>query len=186
MTTCPDCGRERCPTFGGYTAPVEHAACLTLAIARVRAERDKLRAKADDYDALRDHYMRGATDRERAVTEQRDAALAREAGLRAAKDGAYRERNQCVIALARIAQRLGWRTGTMPHVGADWDDDWRTLLFIDLPSGQVTWHFHDSEKPLLAGMSHFPHETWDGHDTPEKYRRLAALLAAAERAGGVK
>jgi len=100
---------------------------------------------------------------ERAVVEK----------LEKAKDGAYRERNQLAAALARAAIALGFHAGVGQHPESDkeWDSDWRTILYIDLPTGQLSWHFHDSEWPLLAGLPRYRDE-YDGHSTAEKYRRL--------------
>lgn len=85
-------------------------------------------------------------------------------------DLAYAERNRCVALVARMALALGLKAGVRRHEGGDWEDDWRTVLFIDLPTGQVSWHFHDSELELLEGLP--PYEgAWDGHDTPTKYER---------------
>ncbi len=101
-----------------------------------------------------------------------NAALA----LGKAKDTAYSERNQVVALLARIAHELGWGAGVGLHPAEDaaWEADWRTILFIDLPTGQVSWHFHDSECHLLEGLPPYP-AAWDGHSTPEKYERVARL-----------
>lgn len=93
------------------------------------------------------------------------------AALRAQKDNAYDERNKCVVAMARMAHALGCDVGVGRHVGDDWEDDWRSILFIDLPTGQVSWHFHDSELELLADLPRYV-APWDGHSTSEKYHRL--------------
>ncbi len=96
------------------------------------------------------------------------------------KDEAYSERDQCVAALAKMATLLGWPAGVGEHPAADtdWDADWRTIVFIDLPTGQASWHFHDSEKPLLDGLPDYD-GPWDGHTTPEKYERLKRLKYAS-------
>ena len=107
-----------------------------------------------------------------------------------AKDVAYRERNQCVAALARMAIGLGWPGGMGKHDPADqsWDADWRNLVGIDGPSGQMTWHSHDSDLPMFdgipaAGALEWAY-VWDGHTTPQKYERLrsASILASQLRA----
>lgn len=107
--------------------------------------------------------------------EQRgwDALQKRAETLEDAKNGAYAERNQCVALLARMALALGWRAGLgrHPDLDVDWEDDWRAILFIDLPTGQVSWHFHDSERHLLVGLPEYDWK-WDGHDTPQKYKRV--------------
>lgn len=118
-------------------------------------------------------YLAGRAD-ERRVAEECIAAL------KAQKDGAYSERNKTVIALAWMALRAGCRVGTREHEG-EWDDDWRAILMVDLPTGQASWHFHDSERPLLAGFPAYPDE-WDGHTTDEKYERMRALSKPAQEA----
>ena len=96
--------------------------------------------------------------------------------LIAQKDGAYEERNRCVAALAKLSIGAGYKAGIAKTAIEGWSEDWHGCVYIDLPTGQVSWHFHDShahlfrELPLYAGA-------WDGHDTPEKYRRVDALSA---------
>lgn len=58
-----------------------------------------------------------------------------------------------------------------------WSEDWHGCVYIDLPTGQVSWHYHDSHAPLFADLPAYT-KPWDGHDTDEKYRRLAALDVA--------
>lgn len=57
---------------------------------------------------------------------------------------------------------------------AGWDPEWRTIVFIDGPTGQLSWHLHDSDVPLFDGLPRGPN-SWDGHTTPEKYERVARL-----------
>jgi hypothetical protein len=41
---------------------------------------------------------------------------------------------------------------------------------IDTPEGQMSWHYHDEDAHLFAGLP--PYEKpWDGHSTLEKYLR---------------
>ena len=56
--------------------------------------------------------------------------------------------------------------------------------------GWTAWHFHDSQAHLFADLPPYQGK-WDGHDTPEKYRRLVALYTApaaqlAQEGGGVE
>lgn len=93
------------------------------------------------------------------------------------KDGAYRERDALVCALSKVFPAHLCRH---PEEDREWEDDWRWIVCVHLPTGQATWHIHDSERP------HFDHLTvsqghWDGHTTEEKYQRLAALATQAER-----
>lgn len=100
--------------------------------------------------------------------------------LREQKDDAYRVHGQVVALLARMAYHHGWPVGLARHPAEDtaWDADWRTIVFIDLPTGQASWHLHDSEVVLFGGLPEYP-RPWDGHSTPEKYRRVNSAMALA-------
>lgn len=91
--------------------------------------------------------------------------------MRAAKDGAYLERNRVVAALACC-----FPAGVARTAIEGWDPEWENCVYIDLPTGQVSWHFHDNHAHLFARLPRYA-GTWDGHDTSEKYRRLAELHA---------
>jgi len=86
--------------------------------------------------------------------------------FRSQKDAAYEERNKVVAALAHL-----YPSGLLPTPG--WLE-WSGCVYIDLPTGQVSWHYHDSHAPMFAGLPPYTKE-WDGHTTEEKYARLAAL-----------
>jgi hypothetical protein len=108
------------------------------------------------------------------VVSQRNAARAELAALREQKDGAYLERDQLVALAARMARALGWRVGLRvhePYPDPTWEPDWCNVVLIDLPTGQVSWHYHDSERPLFDGLPPYP-SAWDGHSTAEKYLRV--------------
>jgi hypothetical protein len=117
------------------------------------------------------------------VEQERDDAIsalavviAEREKLRAAKDAAYAERNKLVAALSKCFPALLARH---PDEDKDWEDDWRWIVFITLPTGQATWHIHDSELPLFAHLERSA-ATWDGHSTEEKYRRVEALAPFAQ------
>jgi hypothetical protein len=101
------------------------------------------------------------------------------AAVTAAKDGAYLERNQVVAALAKC-----FPSGVARTAIEGWSEDWHGCVYIDLPTGQVSWHFHDSQAYLFADLPPY-NKPWDGHDTPEKYRRVAALDAAQSQAAAM-
>lgn len=100
-------------------------------------------------------------------------AAQQNAELVASKDRAYAERNKCVVGLALLARDLGYKVGLARHPEEDktWEDDWRNIVFIELPTGQLSWHMHDSDMYMLYSFCREPYE-WDGHSTEEKYRRL--------------
>lgn len=89
------------------------------------------------------------------------------------KDAAYAERNKLVALAAKMAIALGFRAGLGQHDPNDsqWDADWRTIVYIDLPEGQCSWHIHDSERVLFESLPIYEGQ-WDGHSTEEKYERI--------------
>lgn len=94
--------------------------------------------------------------------------------LREEKDGAYRERNQLVALLASLYPSSLERH---PAEDASWDDEWRWVVYIDTPVGQLSWHLHDSHLPYFDHVPREEGRTWDGHTTPEKYERVRKLIA---------
>lgn len=87
------------------------------------------------------------------------------------KDAAYLERNRCVALIARMAMALGYRAAVTRTAIEGWTEDWHGCVYVFLPTGQVSWHFHDSQAGLFEGI---PTEAvqWDGHSTGEKYARV--------------
>ena len=105
------------------------------------------------------------------------------AGLKTEKDAAYEERNRLVALFASMALALGWKAGVGQHedeLGKEWDADWRTLVMVETPEGQASWHFHDSHNHLVKHLPSYVAK-WDGHDTPTKYARLERLMHAMAR-----
>lgn len=84
-------------------------------------------------------------------------------------DFVYRERNRVVAALAKH-----YPAGTARNPIDGWEPEWFNVVYIDLPTGQVSWHFHDRDAPLFAFLPAYAGK-WDGHNTKEKYRRVDAL-----------
>ena len=89
--------------------------------------------------------------------------------LEEARDGAYTERNRLVAFLASI-----YPSGVKRTAIPGWDEAWHNCVYIDLPVGQASWHYHNDEAHLFAHLPPYESE-WDGHTTEEKYERL--LLA---------
>lgn len=97
--------------------------------------------------------------------------------LRAGLDGAYNERNRLVAFLARLFP-AGLKKTAIPG----WDEAWHGCVYIDLPGGQASWHYHDSEAHLFNGLPPYSGE-WDGHSTDEKYERIARSLLTTNGEG---
>lgn len=81
-------------------------------------------------------------------------------------DDVYAERDRLVSALSKL-----YPAHLRRHEGGVWDDDWRNVVCIHLPSGQVSWHIPDRELELFAHLA-MKEDDYDGHDTEEKYERL--------------
>jgi hypothetical protein len=86
-------------------------------------------------------------------------------------DDVYKERDMCIALIAKFAQYNELRVGIGYHAEEPWENDWRNIIYIDLPTGQISWHIHDSELAMFNFLPYY-HATWDGHTTEEKYRRL--------------
>lgn len=86
---------------------------------------------------------------------------------------AYHERNQLVALLARM-----YPSGIKRTEIDGWDREWHGCVYIDLPTGQASWHYHDRESCLFADLPGYAGE-WDGHTTDEKYHRIAKLRGYA-------
>lgn len=121
-----------------------------------------------DVSALdREPVRDGAEDERRRLEDALEA-------MRSRKRAAYEERNRVVAAFAWMAVQAGWKAGISKTSIEGWSDDWHGCVYIDLPTGQVSWHFHDSHAPIFAGLPAYDGR-WDGHETPEKYARVSRL-----------
>lgn len=85
-------------------------------------------------------------------------------------DEIYRERAHLVAALSKLFPACIDPNPIEPN----WP-----ICFIDLPTGQVSWHIALSDMGLFA---HLPkgERVWDRHTTEEKYARLDALKPSPE------
>jgi hypothetical protein len=101
--------------------------------------------------------------------------------LEAQRDTAYQERNELAALLARpivYAGTLDDSSGFRAGVGHDANGEpgFQTVLFVDLPTGQVSWHIPDEDRHLLNGLPHYE-RGWDGHSTAEKRDRVRQAFA---------
>lgn len=91
-------------------------------------------------------------------------------------DSVYRERAHLVAHLATLYPAALVR-------GADPSEPTWPVLFIDLPTGQVSWHIAPDDMDLFGHVNQWDAGSisariWDGHTTDEKYERLDRLTAA--------
>ena len=87
--------------------------------------------------------------------------------LKNSRDQAYLERNRLVRLLASI-----FPSGIKKTAIEGWSEDWHNCVYIDLPTGQCSWHYHDSQQHMFADLPHYEKD-WDGHSTPVKYDRVS-------------
>lgn len=87
------------------------------------------------------------------------------------KWNAYYERNQLVAFISKLYPS---HLSRHPESDKAWENDWRWIICIHSPAGQLTWHIHDSEKKHFKHLKEKP-EHWDGHTTPQKYARLKRI-----------
>lgn len=78
----------------------------------------------------------------------------------AEKEGNYDKRNVLIYAALSTATDEGLPAG----VRLDPNEPEWPVVFIELPTGQVSWHVPQHTTP------------WDGHSTEEKYRRLRQFV----------
>lgn len=84
-------------------------------------------------------------------------------------DEAYYDRNQAVMAFARLAEAQGWTVG----IAEDPDAPQWPVLYVDTPEGQVSWHL---PKDGITGKFDRYKGEWDGHTTAAKRKRMYELI----------
>lgn len=86
-----------------------------------------------------------------------------------ATNAAYSERARLVALLAAIYPS-SWNYGDADE--ADW-----AIVYVQLPTGQASWHIHESDMGLFDHVQRDDDTMWDGHTTEEKYQRIGRLTA---------
>lgn len=83
-------------------------------------------------------------------------------------DSVYRERANLVAHLATIhPSTIGYHDPAEP--------EWAVVI-VDTPAGQMSWHVAPDDMDLFRHVTRSEINTWDGHSTEEKYRRLRLLI----------
>lgn len=86
-------------------------------------------------------------------------------------DTDYTERYSLVIAAIYIAHEAGYPAGFgIDHESGPDMDGYRVVAYVELPTGQVSWHM--PEHPTA----------WDGHTTEQKYERIRSFAATRREA----
>ena len=100
------------------------------------------------------------------------------AEARTSEDRAYSERDSLV---SLVSKRFPSWLERHPESDTEWEDDWRWIVIVELPTGQCSWHIHDSELPWFGHLERRDGNSWDGHTADEKYERVALLTPAEAR-----
>jgi hypothetical protein len=90
-------------------------------------------------------------------------------------DAVYAERNALVALVSKLLPAWLERH---PEADTEWENDWRWIVFVDMPTGQASWHIHDLELPWFDHLERREGESWDGHTVDEKYERVRAVELA--------
>jgi hypothetical protein len=72
------------------------------------------------------------------------------------KNNDYDNRNNFILAALNFCIALGYECG----IRVDPKEPEWPVVFMELPTGQVSWHLSQHEKE------------WDGHSTEKKYKRI--------------
>lgn len=76
-------------------------------------------------------------------------------------DTNYAYRNKLILIALGLAAEIGYPCG----IRIDPEEPKWPVVFIELPVGQVSWHLPEHK------------ETYDGHTTEEKYRRISKFIS---------
>jgi len=87
------------------------------------------------------------------------------------KDLAYFERDMLVSLLSKIYPSYLTKH---PESDTEWEKDWRNIVVINSPTGQLSWHIHDSELPFFTHLEQDSNR-WDGHTNLTKYIRIGNI-----------
>ncbi len=85
----------------------------------------------------------------------------------------YIERDKLLSLVAILAKEQGYNVGI--GIDENMPDIWKHVVYIDLPTGQLSWHILLEELPWFENISDYDKE-WDGHNSQEKYKRLLKFV----------
>lgn len=77
-------------------------------------------------------------------------------------NSAYTQRAIAAIAFAHTVLSLGGTAGIGRDGREDQPDEWRVVLYVDTPAGQMSWHIAPADQAMLEGLPQYT-GTWDGN-----------------------
>lgn len=92
-------------------------------------------------------------------------------------DQVYLERAKLLAMVTRFAAWFQVPCGFGEHSleDASWDPAWRTIVYVDLPSGQISFHIHERDRALFKHLKPYA-GAWDGHSTDTKWCRVVDFI----------
>lgn len=97
------------------------------------------------------------------LRQENEKLKARVKELEGKLNTAYSERNYAAILAAKALEGEGCVSGWYVDPGhIDWAEDWKIVVMLGTPQGQVSWHMSPHEADLAkAHLTQIP-PNWDG------------------------
>jgi len=94
-------------------------------------------------------------------------------GFRRARNDGFRERNRLLVTVCRLAALNGARIwiGKLGE-GTAFEYESSAAVFLELPTGQVSFQLNQAELGLFSEFMEAPHGKYDGHEWEGKWVRL--------------
>lgn len=94
----------------------------------------------------------------------------------------YSER---MIVVCMLAKMSGCNYGLGKDDNVDWEDEWRNVVYIDLPEGQVSWHIAPQDMHMFDDFPAYQGK-WDGtfNGRSAEFAKSVKALTAIEQARG--
>lgn len=115
-----------------------------------------------------------------AEADENHALTKANAELQQRLDSTCTQRNTAVIAFADLAIKLGWKAGWGRDDTDGYDEEWRTVVYVDMPNGkQLSWHMSPDvvswAKQVLPPFDGQWDRTFWGRTAPEWLTLLPAF-----------
>lgn len=93
--------------------------------------------------------------------------------LESEKISAYRERN---IVVAILSRSFPSYLSEHAEDESGWDQRKGWVVYIELPTGQVSWHVERDELAWFSHLAVADRSPWDGHNEELKWTRVSEYM----------
>lgn len=97
----------------------------------------------------------------------------------------YSDANNLIMERAIIISLLTYFVPAVlsPRVTDEsgWDRGEGWVVYLSLPTGQVSWHIRDDHKSWFDHLKVVNINPWDGHDTEEKWNRICSIIKSMSK-----